>query len=44
MSNGWYALGLLAVIVGIEFLFPNGSTGQMVALAASVLFFGSIIA
>ncbi len=42
--KGWFALALLAVIIGIEFAFPNGSTAQMCALAVAVVFFGSIIA
>ena len=44
IGTGWFALALLAVIVGIEFAFPNGSTAQMGALAVAVAFFGSIIA
>lgn len=42
--KGWFALALLAVIVGIEFAFENGSAAQMYALAGAVVFFGSIIA
>lgn len=42
--TGWFALALLAVIVGIEFAFESGSAAQMVALAGAVVFFGSIIA
>lgn len=42
--NGWFGLALLAVIIGIEFSFPNWSTAQMCALAGAVVVFGSIIA
>ena len=44
MRAGAAALALLAVIIGIEFTFPNGSSAQMYALAVAVVFFGSIIA
>ena len=42
--SGWFALALLAVIIGIEFIFPNGSAAQMYALGVAIVFFGSIIA
>lgn len=44
VSNGWYALLLLTVIVGIEFAFESGSNGRTLALAGAVIVFGSIIA
>jgi hypothetical protein len=43
-GNGWFALALLAVLIGIEFIFTNGSKEQIYAIAGAVLFFGAIIA
>lgn len=44
IHTGWFALALLAALVGIEFAFPAWSRAQMYALGIAIVFFGSITA
>jgi Sec-independent protein secretion pathway component TatC len=44
IQEGWFTFALLAVIIGIELAFPSWSKAQLIALAVTAVFFGSILA